>query len=161
MGLPALIEANPACKVPTLVTGNLSISNSLFIAQYLESAYPDRALPAVMPAELAQTALAFELIEAFASIIIGRRSRDDFDVSPVGLRRRETLVEGLQRLNSTAPVFDNDSMPRMVHIVVVVLVDALRFRFGDAEWIPDIARLDALSGQLNQRPAFLTTRPLL
>lgn len=157
----ALVAANPACKVPTLVTQELSISNSLFIAQYLESAYPDRALPPVTPAELAQTALAFELIEAFASIIIGRRSLDDFDVSPVGLRRRDTLIDGLERLNRSAPRFDNDRIPGMVHIVVVVLLDALRFRFGDADWVPQTSRLDALSRQLNQRPSFLATRPAM
>lgn len=157
----ALLKANPACKVPVLVIDDLAISNSLCIAQYLESAYPDRALPRSTPAELAQVALAFELIEAFASIIIGRRSLENFDESPVGLRRRETLIEGLNRLNLNPPFYADDTVPAMGPVVAVVLVDALRFRFGNAEWMPDTSRLDALSQRLNQRPSFSLSQPVL
>ena len=157
----ALIKASPACKVPVLVIDDLAISNSLWIAQYLESAYPDQALPCGTPAELARTALAFELIEAFASIIIGRRSLENFDESFVGLRRRDALIEGLKRLEHNPPIYNGNGVPSMGVTVVVVLFGALQFRFGNAEWIPDTPKLDELCRQLNQRPAFSATRPVL
>ncbi|MBF6029290.1 glutathione S-transferase [Pseudomonas sp. P115] len=156
----ALMKANPACKVPVLVIDDMAISNSLCIAQYLESAYPDRTLPRSTPAELAQTALAFELIEAFASIIIGRRSLENFDESFVGLRRRDTLIEGLTRLNLNPPRYHGEGVPGMAPLVVTVLLDALRFRFGRADWMPDTPWLDELCQRLNQRPTFGSTIPL-
>lgn len=154
-----LLEASPACKVPVLIdASHPPISGSLFIAQFLEQAYPDVALPQVLASELSQTALAFSLIEAFAAIIIGRRSLEDFDHCPVGLRRRDTLVQGLIRLNIDPPSLQAGA-PSMACIVTVVLIDAIRFRFADASWIPHIESLDRLSIELSTRPSFAATQP--
>ncbi|SPO55750.1 Glutathione S-transferase domain [Pseudomonas sp. JV551A1] len=155
----ALMAASPACKVPVLtVEPGVSICNTLVIAQYLESAYPESALPTPPPSELAQIGLAFSLLEAFASIIIGRRSLPDFDTSPVGLRRRRALIEGLTRLNQ-APASSTSGQASLLSIITVVLVDAIRFRFSDADWVPEMANLDALSRELNLRKPFENTKP--
>jgi len=157
----ALKLVNPACKVPVLtVEPGVSISNTLVIAQYLESAYPETALPAPTPSELARIGLAFSLLEAFASIIIGRRSLPDFDISPVGMRRREALVDGLTRLNDMRVSYSY-SQASLLSVITVVLVDAIRFRFPDAEWVPAIANLDALSRELNMLQSFANTQPFL
>lgn len=154
-----LLNASPACKVPVLIdAGYAPISGSIFIAQFLEHAYPDVAQTQAPINELSQTSLAFSLIEAFAAIIIGRRSLEDFDHSPVGLRRRDTLVEGLMRLNNNPPNVQS-GIPSMACIVTVVLTDAIRFRFADASWIPSIEHLDHLSMVLNARRSFATTQP--
>lgn len=157
----ALIDATPTCKVPALVDAGVAISHSLLIAQYLEAAYPERALAIPSPCELAQSALAFGALEAFASIIIGRRTRPDFDDAPVGLRRRGAIEDALQRLNVGTSTHHECSMPSLANIITVVLLDAVRFRFGHAHWIPDVPALDALSNHLNQRASFASTRPIL
>ncbi|MBA1194939.1 glutathione S-transferase family protein [Pseudomonas entomophila] len=156
---PALREANPACKVPVLIDKGVAISHSLMIVQYLESTYPERALPPVSATETAQTAMAFVALEAFASLIIGRRSRADFDTSPVGQRRRDGLAEALRRLEAQPPALVEGGMPNLLQIVAVVLLEAVRFRFGEAPWVPVVPRLTALCAALGQRPSFQETRP--
>ncbi|WP_186302668.1 glutathione S-transferase family protein [Pseudomonas alabamensis] len=158
---PALREANPACKVPVLIDQGVAISHSLMIVQYLESAYPERALPPVSATETAQTAMAFVALEAFASLIIGRRSRADFDESPVGVRRREGLAEALRRLEAQPPAPFEGGTPSLLQTLVVVLLEAVRFRFDDAPWVPAVPRLTALCTALGQRPSFQDTRPYL
>lgn len=155
----ALQQASPACKVPVLLLENgQSIADSQFIVQYLEAAFPDRSSPAPTVEAISRTALAFSLLEAFASIIIGRRSLEDFDRSIVGLRRRQSLIGGLQRLDVISPAYQSGG-PDMESIVTVVLVDAIRFRFPCAEWVPSTPRLDVLSNDLDTREAFYSTQP--
>lgn len=158
---PALHEANPACKVPVLIDKDVAISHSLMIVHYLESAYPAPALPPASATETAQAAMAFVALEAFASLIIGRRSRADFDESPVGQRRRDGLAEALRRLEAQPPASFVDGMPSLLQIVVVVLLEAVRFRFDDAPWVPAVPRLAALCATLGQRPSFQGTRPFM
>lgn len=157
----ALREANPACKVPVLIDQGVAISHSLMIVQYLESAYPERALPPASATETAQTAMAFVALEAFASLIIGRRSRADFDESPVGVRRREGLAEALRRLEAQLLAPFEGGTPSLLQTLVVVLLEAVRFRFDDAPWVPAVPRLTALCTALGQRPSFQDTRPYL
>ncbi|MNN90967.1 hypothetical protein D3C81_2090080 [compost metagenome] len=52
-------------------------------------------------------------------------------------------------------------MPSLANIITVVLLDAVRFRFGNAHWVPDVPALDALSNHLNQRAPFASTRLVL
>lgn len=157
----SLFNVNPALTVPVLEVNGLPICNSLFIIRYLERAYPDAAPAQQAPEATALTALAFAMVEAFASIIIGRRSIVEFDSSGVGLRRRNAIAEGVKRLEAKVPAYTEGDIPDLLHILLVVLIDALHFRFGCPDWLPDAPQLTQLSCQLNERPAFYQTKPVL
>lgn len=153
-----LRQVSPACQVPVLLLDDgLPINGSLFIAQYIEQLFSP-SVRSVAITDLRVTALAFSMMEAFASIIIGRRSLPDFDESPVGLRRRQAIIEGLQRLELMVPRGPQGHIKLSV-IVLVCLLDAIRFRFANASWIPQIPQLDELAAEMNDRPSFQATLP--
>jgi glutathione S-transferase len=81
-----------------------------------------------------------------------------FDESPVGLRRRRSIVSALLRLESEPPAID-DAAPSLAVIASVVLLDYVRFRFASAAWLPKIPHLDALSSRLRSRLSFEQTLP--
>ncbi len=158
---PALLAANAAARVPTLVLDDgRALSESLLIVMWLEARHPEPPLFGGDPdAVLPRAALAFGAIDAAAALIIGRRMTDaSFDQSPVGLRRRRSVIEAMRRLETDPPRHDG-STPDLAVIAAGVAIDYLRFRFPDVPWLPPLPRLDALSAQLGARSSFADTRP--
>lgn len=108
--------------------------------------------------------VAMGAIDAAAAITIGRRIDPAFDESPVGLRRRRSVIAALQRLQAEPPVRgEHDAVADLGVITAVVLPDQIRFRFrlrfAQAPWVPAAPRLDALAARAHQRPSFAATLP--
>lgn len=158
---PGLLDANPSARVPALLLDSgQRLTESLLIVLWLETQRPTPTLLAGDPAGVISMAgLAMGVVDAAAAVIIGRKMTDaSFDESPVGLRRRRSIVKGLSRLESDPPRLGNGTADLSV-IAAVVAVDYLRFRFPQAAWLPAIPRLDALAAQARMRPSFGSTMP--
>ena len=163
-----LREANPATRVPTLITDEgIPLTESLLIVQWLEHTRPAPEWPSLLgpgaAGVLSRAGMALGVIDAAVHTIIIRKVTAPvlFDGTPVGLRRRRTMAEGMARLESIAArgeLVASDA-PRLDAICAVVALDYLRFRFADQPWMPPLPALDALSLSLTQRASFAQTLP--
>lgn len=104
-------------------------------------------------------------IEASVHTIITRKSTAPvlFDETPVGLRRRRTMVEAMQRLDALVPLIGGADpgawAPALDAICAVVLYDYQRLRYGEQPWLPQTPRLAGLAEALGARPSVANTRP--
>lgn len=157
---PGLLAANPSARVPALLLDSgLPVTESLLIVLWLETQYPLPSLLGPQPERvLSQAGVAMGAIDAAAAIIISRRIDPAFDESPVGLRRRRSVVAALKRLEVDPPAL-GDPTADLAVINAVVLIDYIRFRFATAAWVPATARLDALCAQAHRRASFADTLP--
>ncbi|WP_435506342.1 glutathione S-transferase family protein [Variovorax sp. RHLX14] len=157
---PGLLAANPSARVPAMVLdGGLPLTESLLIVLWLETQHPAPSLLGPAPGvAISKAGIAMGAIDAAASIIIGRRLDPAVDESPLGLRRRRSIVEALERLESDPPLLAEETADLAV-IAAVVLVDYIRFRFAEAIWVPAIPALDALAASAGTRASFASTRP--
>lgn len=159
---PKLLQANPSGRVPTLLTGDgRALTESLLILLWLEH---ERPVPSLLGADatgaVARAGLAMGVIDAAVHTLIGRKITDpSFDTSPVGLRRRRTMVDGLQRLEADAPAY-TDGTPTIDAVTAVVALDYVDFRFPGVAWMPALPRLRALAARLAPRASFEASRPL-
>ncbi|MEJ8858537.1 glutathione S-transferase N-terminal domain-containing protein [Variovorax robiniae] len=166
---PRLREANAATRVPTLITDDgTPLPESLLIVQWLERERPPPEYPSLLGEDalgtLSRAGIALGVIDAAVHTIITRKSTAPvlFDETPVGLRRRRTMAEGMGRLEDIAqrvPLAANGAAPTLDAICAVVALDYLRFRFADAPWMPQLSALDALSERLRERASFGKTMP--
>ena len=177
-----LRAANAATRVPTLLLDDgTPLAESLLIVQWLELARPAPEWPSLTgrdPATaagvLSRAGMALGAIDASVHTIITRKVTAPllFDETPVGLRRRRTMVEGLQRLEalgavlggaetgSTAPgTAPGSTAPTLDTICAVVLFDYQQLRYADQPWLPKTPRLQALAEAMRQRPSFARTMP--
>ena len=173
-----LRRANAATRVPTLITDDgVPLTESLLIVQWLEHLRPAPEWQSLLghgvgsagdvPGVLSRAGIAFGVIDAAVHTIIIRKVTAPvlFDDTPVGLRRRRTMAEGMARLESAAAqgqlrANGNDaSTPTLDAICAVVALDYLRFRFDGQPWLPDMPALGALSKLLGQRASFVQTAP--
>ena len=184
-----LRAANAATRVPTLLLDDgTPLAESLLIVQWLELARPAPTWPSLTGRDAATAAgvlsragIALGAIDASVHTIITRKVTAPvlFDETPVGLRRRRTMVEGLQRLEALAAelggaergarlhstsVADPGSRaasaaPTLDAICAVVLFDYQQLRYADQPWLPKTPGLQALSEALRQRPSFASTMP--
>lgn len=158
---PGLLEANPSARVPALVLDDgKPLTESLLIVMWLEARHP---LPSLLGADpdlvLSKAGVAMGAIDAAAAVIIGRKMTDaSFDESPVGLRRRRSVINAMLRLEADPPTYDGGA-PSLAVITAVVALDYLRFRFPAAPWLPPLPRLDALAERARARPSFAETMP--
>lgn len=163
-----LRNANAATRVPTLITDDgTPLAESLLIVMWLERTRPDA--PSLLGAAsglagvLSRTGIALGVIDAAVHTIITRKVTAPvlFDETPVGLRRRRTMAEGMQRLEAQAvkTPLDAGSTPTLDAIAAVVAIDYLRFRFAEAPWLPPLPALDSLSARLRTRASFETSMP--
>jgi glutathione S-transferase len=158
---PELLEANAAARVPALVLDSgLPLTESLLVVLWLETQRPGPSLLGAEPARvLSKAGVAMGAIDAAAAIIIGRKMTDaGFDESPVGLRRRRSVVKALTRLEAEPPVVGAGTADLSV-IATVVALDYVRFRFPAAPWLPPLPRLDALAARARERSSFASTLP--
>ena len=163
-----LRAANAATRVPTLITDDgIPLTESLLIVQWLEHTRPAPDWPSLLGVDVAgvlsRAGIALGVIDAAVHTIIIRKVTAPvrFDETPVGLRRRRTMAEGMARLESIAArgELSGSGAPTLDAICAVVALDYLRFRFGGEPWLPAMPALDALSVLLNQRASFAQTLP--
>jgi glutathione S-transferase len=156
-----LIAANSAARVPVLVTdNNENLSESLLILLWLEKQFPSPTLLAGSVGNVLQVSgIAFGVIEASVHSLVGRViCGSTFDEAPVGLRRRRTILNGLEQLEANPPKYI-DGVPDLSVIIAVVTLDYVFFRFGEQSWLKTFPRLNALKEQLSHRASFTDTFP--
>lgn len=165
---PRLRNANAATRVPTLITDDgTPLTESLLIVQWLEQTRPAPDWPSLFGTDpagvLSRAGIAMGVIDAAVHTIIIRKVTAPvlFDETPVGLRRRRTMAEGMARLEAIASQtrFGREDAPTLDAVCAVVALDYLRFRFTDAPWLPLMPALDALSLALRRRDSFSQTLP--
>lgn len=165
---PLLRAANAATRVPTLVLDDgTALTESLLIVLWLDRTRP--AMPSLVGADdaasagvLSRAGTALGAIDAAVHTIITRKVTAPvlFDETPVGLRRRRSMVEGLQRLEAVADALSACvDAPTLDAICAVTLYDYQQFRFGDQAWLPVTPGLAALARRLRERPSFARTMP--
>lgn len=184
-----LRAANAATRVPTLVLDDgTALTESLLIVQWLELTRPAPNWPSLIGNDpalavgvLSRAGIALGAIDAAVHTIITRKVTAPvlFDETPVGLRRRRTMVEGLQRLEALAAVLGGENSgdkqagrpsiepgrvagstaPTLDAICAVVLFDYQQLRYGDQPWLPKTPGLQALTQALRQRISFASTMP--
>ncbi len=157
----SLLAANPSARVPALqLDDGRSITESLLIVMWLETQKPAPSLLGTdASAVMSKAGVAMGAVDAAAAVIIGRKMTDaSFDESPVGLRRRRSVIQALSQLEGDPPMWVGD-IPDLAVIATVVLVDYVRFRFPTAAWVPATPRLDRLVEQLRGRPSFADSAP--
>ena len=170
-----LREANAATRVPSLVLDNgIPLTESLLIVQWLEATRPSPQWPSLLgqdsqriAAVLSRAGVAIGAIEASVHTIITRKVTAPvlFDETPVGLRRRRTMVEGMQRLEAVASDMGGADAarqaPTLDTICAVVLYDYQQLRYSDQAWLPATPALRALAEAVRVRPSFAQTMPRL
>ena len=165
-----LRAANAATRVPTLVLDDgTPLAESMAIVMWLEATRPAPAHASLLGPDVAGTlsraGVALGVIDAAVHTIIIRKVTAPvlFDETPVGLRRRRTMAEGMERLEAQAAAqpMAADGSPRLDAICAVTALDYLNFRFTDAPWLPPMPALNALSQQLRARPSFGQTMPFV
>jgi glutathione S-transferase len=159
---PELVEVNSAARVPTLVLDDgQALTESLLIILWLERVRPEPSLLGPDPTgTVARSGVAMGVIDAAVHTLIGRKimGGKDFDESPVGLRRRRSMVEGLKRLD-TAVREPADGVPTLAAITAIVALDYVQFRFPRAGWMPPLPQLGSLQQRMRARPSIEQTRP--
>lgn len=170
---PRLRAANAAARVPTLVLDDgTPLTESLLIVQWLDMARPAPQWPSLLGPDAAAAAgvvsragIAIGAIEASVHTIITRKVTAPvlFDETPVGLRRRRTMAEGLERLEAMAATLagpaPGSSAPTLDVICAVTLYDYQQLRYAGQPWLPATPGLAALSQAVRQRPSFARTVP--
>jgi len=158
---PALLEANAAARVPALLTdAGRPLTESLLIVLWLESQQPQPSLLGGDPtAVISRAGIAMGVIDAAVHTLIGRKITDaGFDESPVGLRRRRTIVQGLSRLEADPPRCESGT-PDLSVIASVVALDYVNFRFPKAAWLPALPQLTGLVARMRSRASFELSLP--
>ncbi len=170
---PRLRAANAATRVPTLILDDgTPIAESLLIVQWLEMTRPAPGWPSLVgpdPAAaagvLSRAGIALGAIDAAVHTIIIRKVTAPvlFDETPVGLRRRRTMIEGMQRLEAVAGSLGGKDRgreaPTLDVIAAVTLYDYQQLRFGDQAWLPATPGLGVLAAAMRERPSFAKTMP--
>lgn len=165
-----LRAANAATRVPTLVLDDgTPLTEAMLIVQWLEATRPAPQWPSLIgPAAgaagvCARAGIAMGAIEAATITIITRKVTAPalFDETPVGLRRRRSMVEGMLRLEAQADAIATTGTPTLDAITAVTLFDYQQLRFADQAWLPATPRLKAVAQAWNARPSFARTKPHL
>jgi glutathione S-transferase len=158
---PPLLEANAAARVPALLSDEgRPLTESLLIVLWLENRQPQPTLLGSDPTgTISRAGIAMGVIDAAVHTLIGRKITDAvFDESPVGLRRRRTMVQGLLRLEADPPAYE-DGTPDLSVIASVVALDYVRFRFPKTAWLPELPRLTRLAARMGSRESFEVSAP--
>lgn len=165
-----LRAANVATRVPTLVLDDgTPLTESLLIVQWLDATRPAPQWPSLIgPAAgaagvCARAGIAMGAIEAAVITVITRKVTAPtlFDETPVGLRRRRSMVEGMERLEAQAGAIATTGTPTLDAITAVTLYDYQQLRFADQAWLPATPTLKAVAEAWNARPSFAKTRPYI
>lgn len=150
---PRLLAANPANKVPVLITDEgIALSETLLICVHLHQLTGGSPLAAE---RLQLAGLGQGLIDAAFATVVGRKhdgaAQDD---SVLGARRLAAIGRLLERLEE-APALDEDRLD-FGHYLVAVGLDYLSFRLPEIDWSARV-RLVASHRRLVARPSFSAT----
>lgn len=165
-----LRAANAATRVPTLVLDDgTPLTEAMLIVQWLDATraapqWPSLIGPAAGAAGVcARAGIAMGAIEAAVITVITRKVTAPvlFDETPVGLRRRRSMVEGMQRLEAQAGAIATSGTPTLDAITAVTLYDYQQLRFADQAWLPATPKLKAIAEAWNQRASFAKTKPYI
>ncbi|MEY2802412.1 MAG: hypothetical protein RL513_1997 [Pseudomonadota bacterium] len=170
-----LRTANAASRVPTLVLDDgTALTECMLIVQWLEVARPAPQWPHLLgktPEQAAGVAsragIAMGGIEASVHTLITRKVTAPvlFDETPVGLRRRRTMIECAQRLEALAAAMGGAnpgaSAPTLDIVCAVVFHDYQEMRHADQPWFPATPALKSLAHAMRQRPSFAGTVPYM
>ncbi len=146
----ALVEVNPAVRVPPAVTdAGLPIAESLLILLWLEKKTPEPLLEGPLDLIILRAGRAMGVIDAMVHIIIGVMRMDPgWGEMQLGLRRRRRIVNGFRAIEADPPVYFGHGAPNIAVMTTIVALDYLRLRFKDAAWVAPLPKLDALRQQL-------------
>jgi glutathione S-transferase len=165
-----LRAANTATRVPTLVLDDgTPLCECLLIVQWLELARPAPDWPGLLgrgaaaAGILSRSGIAIGAIEASTITIITRKVTAPvlFDDTPVGLRRRRSMIEGMQRLEAQASAITSSGTPTLDAMAAVTLYDYQQLRFADQPWLPATPGLHALAQAWHTRPSFARSKPYI
>ncbi|MGO3700354.1 MULTISPECIES: glutathione S-transferase family protein [Halomonas] len=135
---PALLKANPAGRIPALVTEEgTTLSESMLIAVYLDSVYPEK--PMVPPPHLGEVlhlaGLGHNLMEAAFTMVIARKHNgNEIDDSELGQRRSRAIQRLLNQLDRELGEAPTASTLSLGDIAAVVALDYLAFRLPEVAW---------------------------
>ena len=157
---PALLKANPAGRIPALVTEEgTTLSESMLIAIYLDSAYPEKpVLPADRLGEVLHIAgLGQNLMEAaFTTVIARKHNGNEVDNSVLGARRLRAIQRLLNQLSSELGEAPMDAF-HLGEIAVAVALDYLAFRLPEVAWSKEYPQLQAWHAGVITRASFQKT----
>lgn len=159
----ALRAVNPLTRVPALCLDDGTVlTESLLILQWLERQRPRPALFADGKG-LERAGIAMGIVDAAVQTVIMRKvtAPAPFDDTPIGLRRRRAIVEGLRRLELlvSRDCAGEAAAGGLDAIASAVALDYLRLRFDDAPWVPAVPAIAAWLAVARQRPAYARTMP--
>jgi len=164
---PALLAANSAGRVPCLVLADgTAIAECLLIARYADNVGEAPAPANDAPRILSIAGLALGVCDAAVQTLVGRKivsgdfADTTFDASPIGRKRRRTMVDGLAELDARIDAAPGERLD-LATIAAVTALDYVALRFPGADWVPETPRLGALRAATAGRPAFRDTRPFL
>ncbi len=158
---PALLAQHPQARIPVLVTDDgQAIAESLLIAQYLD--HMGRG-PRLIPAQhisrvLAQTSVAYGLMEAAFNIVIARKYEGAAaDASVMGQRRLAAITRALAQLEKqlSAPA---EAQLTLDQIATAVALAYVQFRLPALLPQADYPQLHAWLQRAEQREALAQTR---
>lgn len=159
---PDFLDANPAGRVPVLVTGGGErLTEAPLILHHLDTVQPD---PAALPrgagaaAVLSRAGLAFGVFEAATAVIIGRKSAPEFDAGMVGQKRYRTMRAGFARLDEACPAAAPQALD-LADMAAVTALDYAVFRFPGTDWRAMAPRLAAFRDANAGRPSVSQTVP--
>ncbi|WP_166261307.1 glutathione S-transferase family protein [Marinobacter salicampi] len=157
----SLLEANPAGRVPALVTNDgVSLSESLLIAHYLDAQGHG---PSLRPDDLAVEVLHLcglgqGLIDASFNTIIARKHQgSEADISILGRRRLAAIERTLQALETEAASGAAFKNMTLGSIVIAVALDYLAFRMPELRWQMRFPRLQTWHARTTDRESFFCT----
>lgn len=158
---PALLAQHPQARIPVLVTDDgQAIAESLLIAQYLD--HMGRG-PRLIPAQhisrvLAQTSVAYGLMEAAFSVVIARKHEGAAaDASVMGQRRLAAIARALAQLekNLAASIAAHITLDQ---IATAVALDYVHFRLPALFPAEDYPQLHQWLQQAEQRASLAHTK---
>jgi glutathione S-transferase len=154
-----VLESNPANRIPVLVTDSgISISESLLIAQHLDSLSPSQPLLHMEDREnLRLLGLGQGLMEAaFTSVIVEKYEGEAAGESFLGRRRSEAIKRSLLALDTIVSTRSLGAIT-LGEIVVGVALSYLKYRMPLNGWEDKFPGLLELHQRLSQRESFQLT----
>lgn len=157
---PDFLDANPAGRVPALVTDDgVRLTEALLILCHLDAVRPDPpAIPRESTLVLSRAGLAVSVFDAAVEVIIARKSAPDFDGHMVGQKRFRTMRDGFARLDAACPESAKRTLD-LADMAAITALDYAVFRFPGTDWRGTNRRLAAFRDAHADRASVAETIP--